>query len=84
MQKKNFRCKLDGLSAVFLNVMSLDLEIMSLLLLGYQTARGRLVQSILFPKPVEMKLQNDAIHFVMLMGVISLIGSAIQVSFILE
>ena len=41
---------------------------------GYQTARGRLVQSILFPKQIDMKLQNDAINFVGLMGIIALIG----------
>ena len=46
---------------------------------SYQTARGRLVQSILFPKPIDSRLNNDAISFVMLMGVIALIGFSYSV-----
>lgn len=43
---------------------------------GFGTAKGDLVHSILFPKPVDLKLLQDAYRFVFIMFCISLIGFA--------
>ncbi|XP_039253906.2 polyamine-transporting ATPase 13A3-like [Styela clava] len=43
---------------------------------GYGTAKGKLVHSILFPKPVNLKLLRDAYRFVGIMCGIAIIGFA--------
>lgn len=41
---------------------------------GFDTAKGMLVHSILFPKPVNLKLMRDAYRFMFVMFAIALIG----------
>ncbi|XP_078491913.1 polyamine-transporting ATPase 13A3 [Ciona intestinalis] len=41
---------------------------------GYHTAKGKLVHSILYPKPVDMKLLRDAYRFVGLLFTIAMAG----------
>ena len=41
---------------------------------GYSTAKGELVRSILYPKPNRFNFDRDAYYFVLMMGVMTLIG----------
>ena len=41
---------------------------------GYQTAKGRLVHSILYPKPLNMRLMRDAYRFVGVLSLIAVLG----------
>ena len=41
---------------------------------GFSTAKGELVRSILFPKPVDFKFTQDAMKFVGFLASVSLIG----------
>jgi cation-transporting ATPase 13A3/4/5 len=43
---------------------------------GFSTLRGQLIRSILFPKPHKFKFFSESIHFLILLGVISLVGFA--------
>ena len=53
---------------------------------GFNTAKGELVRSILFPKPTDFKFSQDAFKFIGVLFGISLIGMiytyAIMVSLI--
>lgn len=46
---------------------------------GFLTAKGRLVQSILFPRPNNFRFYRDSMIFIGIMGVIAAIGFAISV-----
>uniref|UniRef100_A0A4W3I8D4 P-type ATPase A domain-containing protein n=1 Tax=Callorhinchus milii TaxID=7868 RepID=A0A4W3I8D4_CALMI len=41
---------------------------------GFSTAKGELVRSILYPKPMDFKLYQDAFRFLMCLGVIAILG----------
>ncbi|XP_021361034.1 cation-transporting ATPase 13A2-like isoform X2 [Mizuhopecten yessoensis] len=41
---------------------------------GFRTAKGELVRSILFPKPVDFKFYRDAMKFIMFLGFIAALG----------
>ncbi|XP_072175321.1 polyamine-transporting ATPase 13A3-like [Diadema setosum] len=41
---------------------------------GFSTAKGRLVKSILYPKPTEIKLYRDALLFVGILFIIAILG----------
>merc|ERR1711892_658856 len=41
---------------------------------GYNSARGCLVQSILFPKPINVKFERDGLKFIGIMAVLGLFG----------
>ncbi|XP_038078071.1 probable cation-transporting ATPase 13A3 isoform X1 [Patiria miniata] len=41
---------------------------------GYSTAKGSLVQAIMYPKPMEFRLYRDALRFVGLLAVIAFVG----------
>jgi hypothetical protein len=43
-------------------------------LAGFLTAKGELVRSILFPKPVDFKFSQDSMKFIMVLALISLAG----------
>ncbi|XP_038075285.1 probable cation-transporting ATPase 13A3 isoform X2 [Patiria miniata] len=51
---------------------------------GFTTAKGSLVRSILFPKPIDFKLHRDAIRFICILASIAFVGAtyviAIKVS----
>ncbi|XP_071502237.1 polyamine-transporting ATPase 13A3-like [Diadema antillarum] len=42
---------------------------------GFSTAKGALVHSILYPKPMDFKLHRDAIRFVGVLALIALVGA---------
>ena len=41
---------------------------------GFETAKGTLVHSILFPKPINHKLEHDGAKFLSILGSIALVG----------
>ena len=41
---------------------------------GFATAKGELVRSIMFPKPLDFKFSQDAYKFIGILAIISLIG----------
>jgi cation-transporting P-type ATPase 13A2 len=41
---------------------------------GFSTAKGELVRSILFPKPVEFKFNQDAMRFIIMLTFLALVG----------
>ncbi|XP_022090337.1 probable cation-transporting ATPase 13A3 [Acanthaster planci] len=41
---------------------------------GFSTAKGSLVQAIMYPKPMEFKLHRDALRFIGMLAVIALFG----------
>ncbi|XP_033763679.1 probable cation-transporting ATPase 13A3 isoform X1 [Pecten maximus] len=41
---------------------------------GFRTAKGELVRSILFPKPIDFKFYRDSMKFVMFLGFIAALG----------
>lgn len=43
---------------------------------GYSTAKGQIVQSILFPKPTNFKFYEDSFKFVFLLAMIAILGFA--------
>ncbi|CAG2053469.1 unnamed protein product [Timema podura] len=43
---------------------------------GFSTAKGELIRSILFPKPVDFKFYSDAFKFVVMLFCVALIGMA--------
>lgn len=42
---------------------------------GFSTAKGALVHSILFPKPMNLKLHRDAIRFVAVLACFAFVGA---------
>ena len=46
---------------------------------GFSTAKGELVRAILFPKPLGFKFYQDAIRFVMFLGVVACFGMAYSI-----
>lgn len=41
---------------------------------GYQTLKGKLVRTILFPKPTKFKFYRDSMLFILVLGIVSIIG----------
>uniref|UniRef100_A0A1I8HML9 Cation-transporting ATPase n=1 Tax=Macrostomum lignano TaxID=282301 RepID=A0A1I8HML9_9PLAT len=41
---------------------------------GFMTAKGEMIRSILFPKPIEFKFNQDVIHYLMVLGMFALAG----------
>jgi cation-transporting P-type ATPase 13A2 len=48
--------------------------LLSLLFAGFSTAKGELVRSILFPKPVDFKFSQDGIKFMGFLAIIAIMG----------
>lgn len=48
-------------------------------LLGFQTAKGELVRSIMYPKPMDFKFYQDAIKFILVLGCVALAGMSFTV-----
>ncbi|NXG42908.1 AT132 ATPase, partial [Psilopogon haemacephalus] len=46
---------------------------------GFCTAKGDLISSILYPKPVSFKLYKDAVKFVLFLAVLALVGTLYSV-----
>ncbi|XP_044146312.1 probable cation-transporting ATPase 13A4 [Bufo gargarizans] len=52
---------------------------------GFNTAKGDLVRSILYPKPMNFKLYRDAFRFLMVLAIVAIIGTIYTVAvFILQ
>ena len=51
---------------------------------GFNTEKGNLIRSILFPKEVEFKFQKDSIRYIMFMGCVSVIGFFIALPFMIK
>ena len=41
---------------------------------GFNTARGSMVRSILFPKPINIKYERDGVKFIGMMAIVGVIG----------
>lgn len=41
---------------------------------GYNTAKGDLVRSILYPRPLNFKLYSDAFKFIVFLGFLGVVG----------
>lgn len=50
------------------------LDIQQFYFLGFSTAKGELVRSILFPKPVDFKFNNDTYKFIGVLAGIAVVG----------
>lgn len=51
---------------------------------GFRTAKGELVRSILFPKPLTFKFTQDALKFVGALAVLAFVGFGISVYFMVR
>ena len=51
---------------------------------GFSTAKGRLIKSILFPRPNGFRFQQDSLKFVVTLGVVALIGAALSLKTFIE
>ena len=51
---------------------------------GYLTAKGQLVHSILYPKPVNLKLMRDAYMFVLVLFMIAMCGFVYTVIYLVR
>ncbi len=51
---------------------------------GFNTVKGNLIRSILFPKEVEFKFKKDSVRYIFFMAFLSLIGFLISVPFMLH
>ena len=43
--------------------------------IGFETEKGQLIQSILFPKPINFNFYSDSIKYIMILGVIAILDS---------
>ena len=41
---------------------------------GFNTARGSMVRSILFPKPINIKYERDGVKFIGMMAIVGVVG----------
>ena len=55
------------------------LQIVPLTISGFQTTKGDLIRSIMFPKPMDFKFYQDAIRFIIVLACIACIGMAFTV-----
>jgi len=67
-------CNSSSLHTIFSRFYSGDLVKAVVVRTGYHTAKGQLVHSILYPKPVDMKLLRDAYKFIGILVSIAIIG----------
>ena len=51
---------------------------------GFNTVKGNLIRSILYPKEVEMKFKKDSVRYILFMASLSVIGFFISVPFMLK
>lgn len=52
--------------------------------IGFDTVKGNLIRSILFPKEVEQNFKADSLKYILVMAVLSLIGFFISLPFLLN
>lgn len=51
---------------------------------GFNTVKGNLIRSILYPKEVEFKFKKDSVKYILFMACLSLIGFLISVPFMIN
>lgn len=51
---------------------------------GFNTVKGNLIRSILYPKEVDMKFQRDSVKYIYFMGFLAIIGFGISLPFLLR
>ena len=51
---------------------------------GFNTTKGNLIRSILFPKAVDFKFKKDSIRYIFLMAILSIIGFVISLPFLIK
>jgi cation-transporting P-type ATPase 13A2 len=51
---------------------------------SFNTEKGNMIRSILFPKPTEQKFQKDSIKYILVMGIVSIIGFFSTLPFLLR
>ncbi len=51
---------------------------------GFNTEKGNLIRTILYPKEMDSKFQSDSVKFLIFMGVISIIGFGISLPYMIE
>ena len=51
---------------------------------GFNTAKGNLIRSILFPKQGDSKFQSDSVKYIILMACLSFVGFGISVPFLMK
>jgi len=51
---------------------------------GFNTVKGNLIRSILYPKEVEFEFKKDSIRYILFMACLSFVGFGISVPFMLE
>jgi cation-transporting ATPase 13A2 len=51
---------------------------------GFNTVKGNLIRSILYPKEVEIKFKKDSVKYIFFMGLVSILGFLISVPFMIK
>ena len=51
---------------------------------GFNTVKGNLIRSILFPKEVDIKFQKDSMKYIMFMGFMAFVGFCISLPFLMK
>ncbi len=51
---------------------------------AFNTVKGNLIRSILFPKEVELKFKKDSIRYILFMGFLSFVGFGISIPFMIS
>jgi cation-transporting ATPase 13A3/4/5 len=49
---------------------------------GFNTSKGNLIRSIIYPKNIDIKFKQDSIKYIYLMGCLSIIGFTISIPFL--
>ena len=49
---------------------------------GFNTSKGNLIRSIIYPKNIDIKFKQDSIKYIYLMGCLSIIGFSISIPFL--
>ncbi len=70
----DYKIFLDILNKIKLKKKDKIVKIYFLCVVGFSTAKGELVRSIMFPKPVDFKFSQDAFKFICVLALISSIG----------
>jgi len=51
---------------------------------GFNTEKGNLIRSILYPKDSEYRFQKDSVKYILLMGSLTIIGFLVSIPFMIE
>ena len=51
---------------------------------GFNTVKGNLIRSILYPKEVDIKFQRDSVKYICFMGFLAIVGFSVSLPFLLR